>query len=134
LKFLSPEMSFGGEQFLRQEARAASALNHPNIVTVHEVMRHEENPIIVMELVEGDALRAICGTPQPWERVIRIGEQIARALAAAHHAGLIHRDIKPENILVRKDGYIKVVDFGLAGRVAADSIPSGFAPVAGTPR
>src|SRR5205814_6354747 len=78
--------------------------------------------------------RAICGTPQPWDRVIGLGEQIARALASAHHAGLIHRDIKPENILVRKDGYIKVVDFGLAGRVAAKSIPPGSGPVAGTPR
>ena len=133
-KFLAPEISFGGEQLLTQEARAASALNHPNIVTVHEVIHHEDNSIIVMELVEGDALRAMCGTPQPWDRVIRIGEQIARALAAAHDADLIHRDIKPENILLRKDGYIKVVDFGLAGRVAVGSIPPGSGPVAGTPR
>src|SRR5205085_418788 len=76
LKFLSPETVFRQEEHLTREARAASALNHPNIVTVHEVIQHEHNPIIVMELVEGDALRAMCGTPQSVDRVIQLGRQI----------------------------------------------------------
>jgi Tol biopolymer transport system component len=134
LKFLSPQTVFGQDEDLTQEARAASALNHPNIVTVHEVIRHEDNAIIVMELVEGDALRTLCGTPQPADRVIQLGDQIARALAAAHNTGLIHRDIKPENILLRKDGYVKVVDFGLAGRITGGPAATNSGFLAGTPR
>ncbi len=102
---------------LTHEARAASALNHPNIVTIYEVIRHEETPIIVMELVEGTALRGMCGVPQPMDRVLSLGLQIARALAAAHAHGIVHRDVKPENILVRNDGYVKVLDFGLSRRL-----------------
>lgn len=125
LKFLVQEAAFGGAaERLTREARAASALNHPNIVTVHEVIRHEETSIIVMELVEGTALRAMCGAPQPLDRVISHSLQIARALAAAHAHGIVHRDIKPENILVRQDGYVKVLDFGLARRVESEEITS----------
>jgi eukaryotic-like serine/threonine-protein kinase len=122
LKFLALEERLGGavEQVTR-EARAASALNHPNIVTVHEVIRHGETPVIVMELIEGAALRTICGTPQPLDRIFHIGRQIAQALVAAHAHGIVHSDIKPENILVRPDGYIKVVDFGLARPVASET-------------
>ncbi len=116
---------------LTHEARAASALNHPNIVTIYEVIRHEETPIIVMELVEGRPLRAIAGSPQPIAQVIQYSLQVARALAAAHAHGIVHCDIKPENILVRADGYVKVLDFGLARRIDRESAATGLA---GTPR
>ncbi|HEY7307433.1 MAG TPA: protein kinase [Bryobacteraceae bacterium] len=118
-------------ELLTHEARAASALNHPNIVTIHEVIRHEETPIIVMELVEGQALRAITGSPQPIAQVMQYGVEVARALAAAHAHGIVHCDIKPENILVRSDGYVKVLDFGLACRIENEAVGKG---VAGTLR
>jgi hypothetical protein len=132
LKFLRPD-GIGDpgavSRFVR-EAKAASALNHPNILTIHEVIDANADLAIAMELVDGDNLRSIPGVEQP-QRVIQIGQQIARALAAAHQAGLIHRDIKPENILVRKDGYVKIVDFGLARRVTSEPAGTG---VAGTLR
>ena len=124
LKFLrqaAPQDSSSAERFIR-EARAASALNHPNIVTVFEVVRSEQDLAIAMELVDGEGLRGLCGTPQPVARVLRIGEQIAEALAAAHAANILHRDIKPENLIVRSDGYVKVLDFGLARRLDAGTI------------
>lgn len=126
LKFLRHEAAGGrAVERLTREARTVSALNHPNIVTVHEVMAHEEEaPIIVMELVDGNSLRELCGTPQATDDLIHIGLQMARALAAAHARGIIHRDIKPENILLRRDGYVKVLDFGLARHVAGDTLPS----------
>jgi len=120
LKFLRAEGigdTAAVKRFIR-EAKAASALNHPNILTIYEVIDSSADLAIAMELVEGDNLSSVRGLPQPAERLIRIGQQIAHALGAAHQAGLIHRDIKPENILVRKDGYVKIVDFGLARRVA----------------
>ncbi|HEX4770833.1 MAG TPA: protein kinase [Bryobacteraceae bacterium] len=118
LKFLAEHGAVtGAAERLTREARAASALNHPNIITVYEVIRHDENSIIVMELVEGTALRALCGSSQPPDRVVRLGSQVAQALSTAHAHGIVHRDIKPENILVRQDGYVKVLDFGLARRV-----------------
>ena len=122
LKFLRPE-GIGDPAAVRRfvrEAKAASALNHPNILTIHEVIDSSADLAIAMELVEGDDLSTVRGVAQPAERVIQIGQQIARALAAAHRAGLIHRDIKPENILVRKDGYVKLVDFGLARHVSSE--------------
>jgi Tol biopolymer transport system component len=125
LKFLStrPDAALAGgsqsltprslDRFIR-EARAASSLNHPGIVTVHEVIRDGEATAIVMELVEGAALRKHCGPPHRVEQVAGWGRQIAQALAAAHARGIVHRDIKPENLMVRPDGYVKVLDFGLA--------------------
>jgi tetratricopeptide (TPR) repeat protein len=102
------------QRFLR-EARAASALNHPNIVTIHDV---GETPtgdhFIVQELVDGKTLRSLLDESLSLERIVDIGRQIAHALSAAHAAGIVHRDVKPENVMVRADGYVKVLDFGLA--------------------
>jgi Tol biopolymer transport system component len=99
--------------FIR-EARMASALNHPGIVTIYEVIRTRDTVAIVMELMEGESLRKRCGTPQPIERVAAWGRQIAAALTELHAAGLMHRDIKPENLVLRSEGYVKILDFGLA--------------------
>jgi len=114
-----------------QEARAASALNHPNIVTIYDVILTAPRMAIVMELVEGVSLRQ-CESPLPVDQVLRLGEQIARALAAAHPRGIVHCDIKPENLMVRRDGLVKVMDFGLARDLA--SVGSYSVPAAGTLR
>ena len=102
------------EQFLR-EARAASALNHPNIITIHDFLRHEDSDVIVMEFVEGDLLSHLLQDgPMDVDRVIAVATQIARALEATHAAGVVHRDLKPSNVVVRPDGIVKVLDFGAA--------------------
>jgi tetratricopeptide (TPR) repeat protein len=101
------------ERFVR-EARAASALNHPNIVTIYAIGEADTNHFIAMELVKGRTLRQIGKDRPPVTAVAQIGAQAARALAVAHEAGIVHRDIKPENIMVRDDGYVKVLDFGIA--------------------
>ena len=118
LKFLSPEMaeSARGIERLIHEAKAASALNHPHIITVYEVIRAERDVAIAMELVEGSGLRKFCGAPVPVPQLIDWGRQIAQALAAAHQRNIIHRDVKPENLMVRDDGIVKILDFGLAAQ------------------
>ena len=97
-----------------REARAASVLNHPNIVTVYDIGESEAGCFIAMEFVSGNSLRDLIARRLPVEAAARVVAQVARALADAHAAGIIHRDIKPENIMVRSDGHVKVVDFGLA--------------------
>jgi hypothetical protein len=100
------------DRFLR-EARAASALNHPNVVTVYDIGRGERGLYIAMELVRGRTL-ADFSEPLGVSTVARLGSQAARALAVAHDARIVHRDIKPDNLMLRDDGYLKVLDFGLA--------------------
>ena len=98
-----------------QEAKAASALSHPNVAHVYEIGTHGDLRYIVMEIVAGETLRArIARGPLPIDDALNIALQITAALAAAHKAGIIHRDIKPENVIIRPDGYAKVLDFGLA--------------------
>jgi Tol biopolymer transport system component len=102
-------------QRFEQEARAAAALNHPNILAVHDVGTHAGAPFIVSELLEGETLRERLGHgPLPVRKGIDLGIQIAQALAAAHEKGIVHRDLKPENIFINKDGRAKILDFGLA--------------------
>ena len=133
LKFLAPgTIGVRSTERVMCEAKTLSSLNHPNIVTVYEVIESVSGLAIVMELAEGRALRSLCGTSLGEDQVIRIGQQIAQAIAAAHAHGIVHRDIKPENILVRPDGYVKVVDFGLARQMAADGSASTFGVTAGT--
>ena len=98
-----------------QEARAASALNHPNIITIYEIREAGSSHIIATEFVEGETLRSrLNRAPLNVMEALDIAIQVADALAAAHKAGIIHRDIKPENIMLRPDGYVKILDFGLA--------------------
>jgi serine/threonine-protein kinase len=111
------------ERLLR-EATLASALNHPNIVTIHETGTVDNDRYIAMELVEGRTLRDLATEGLPLERTVAIARQIAEALAVAHTAQIVHRDIKPDNVMVRPDGYIKLLDFGLA-RVHHAAISAG---------
>ncbi len=117
LKFLSAERplnAFSLER-LQREARAASALNHPHICTIHDIVEFENQTFIVMEWLEGTNLRQrIHGQPLEVGQIIEFGIQIADALDAAHTKGVVHRDLKPENILVTKRGEVKILDFGLA--------------------
>src|SRR4030095_5646485 len=96
-----------------REAQAASALNHPNIVTIHEIGETDSLHFIATEFVEGETLREhMTNTRMAAGEVLDVALQIASALQAAHAAGIVHRDIKPENIMIRHDGYVKVLDFG----------------------
>ena len=114
-----------------QEARAASRLNHPNIVTIHDVGSEGGRAFFAMELVDGESLRSrMAAGPAPPEEVARIGAQIAGGLAKAHAAGLVHRDLKPENVMISADGFVKILDFGLAKLAGPEA--SGAASLAET--
>ncbi len=116
IKLLPAELTRNADSVRRfmQEAKAASALNHPNIITVHDIGESDDGHFIVMELVSGETLRSVLGAHHPVSTLLPLFAQMAKALNAAHAAGITHRDLKPENIMVRDDGYVKVLDFGLA--------------------
>ena len=134
LKFLPALFTRHRDRLSRfvQEARAASALNHPNILTIHEIGESNGAHFIATEYVEGKTLRHhIQHSPLKTRDLLDIVIQIASALAAAHQAGIIHRDIKPENIMLRPDGYVKLLDFGLAKLMEKSSLsPNSNAPTA----
>jgi serine/threonine protein kinase/Tol biopolymer transport system component len=115
LKFLSKNLLTSEENKARfiQEAKTASALNHPNVCTIHDIQEHDGQQYIVMEYVDGQTLRDH-KRPLSIKQVADIGTQVAEGLAAAHSQGIVHRDIKPDNIMVRKDGIVQIMDFGLA--------------------
>ena len=106
------------KEFLLDEARAASALSHPNICTIHQVGEASGELYIVMELIEGEPLsRLIAKGSLPVESVLRYGVQVARALAHSHGRNIVHRDLKSSNVMVTPEGLVKVLDFGLARRL-----------------
>jgi Tol biopolymer transport system component len=104
----------GALERVEQEARAASALNHPNIITVFDIGEDASSPYIVMELIEGESLRRALEAPLSLSSLLDLAEQMASGLAAAHERGIVHRDLKPENILLTREGTLKILDFGLA--------------------
>ncbi|MGI9167222.1 MAG: protein kinase domain-containing protein [Pyrinomonadaceae bacterium] len=117
LKILPEDLASDAERMRRfvQEAKAASALNHPNIITIHEIGEAEGAHFIATEFIDGPTLRErLDRGPLPLDELLGIAGQTAEALTAAHAAGIVHRDIKPENIMLRPDGYVKVLDFGIA--------------------
>lgn len=116
IKFLNEKYSKDDDLLNRfiQEAKAASALNHPNLITVYEIGETEGSHYIAMEYIDGKTLRAEMDRRLTFDDALSIAVQTAEALTAAHQAGIVHRDLKPENIMIRSDGYVKVLDFGLA--------------------
>jgi len=146
VKFLPPALRSDDDRLgrFRNEARTLSALNHPHIITIFEIGQTQTTPFIAMEFVDGETLRARLRAGRlPLRDAVEIALQVARALGAAHEKGIVHRDIKPENVMIRRDGYVKVLDFGLAvlrarenetpSMLTGGSLETVLAGVAGTP-
>ncbi len=126
LKLLPLRFTGDAERLKRfqQEAHAVVALNHPNILTVYEIGEDHSTHYIASELIEGETLRQrLTRGPMQLSEAVDVAIQVASALAAAHQAGIVHRDIKPENIMLRPDGYVKVLDFGIA-KLAEQQLPA----------
>jgi serine/threonine protein kinase len=124
IKVLPAAFSSDAERLRRfeQEAQAAGALNHPNILVIYHIGTHSESPYIVSELLEGETLRErMGGVALPQRKAIDYALQTAHGLAAAHEKGIVHRDLKPENLFITKDGRVKILDFGLAKLLGNDS-------------
>ncbi len=127
VKVLPTEFSRDPDRLHRfqQEAQAVAALNHPNIMAIHDFGEHERSPYIVAELLEGETLRErLRGGALPRRKATDYAEQIARGLAAAHEKGIVHRDLKPENIFITRDGRVKILDFGLAKLAHREGVPA----------
>ena len=125
LKLLPEDLATNERRVTRfqQEARAASNLNHPNILTIHEIGEVDSRHFIATEFIDGETLRQrLNREPLELDMVLHVASEIASALAAAHAAGIIHRDIKPENVMIRRDSIIKVLDFGLAKLTQNDAV------------
>lgn len=136
IKILPAEFASDTDHLRRfeTEARSASALCHPNIVTIHELGQHGSCHYIVMELVEGRTLRELLAAgPLPIRRAIEIAAQVAEGLTKAHELGIAHRDLKPENLMVSEDGYAKILDFGLAKSAAPKKVSHSTTSVSHTP-
>jgi serine/threonine protein kinase len=127
IKILLDDISTGEKQIARfeNEARLASSLNHPNIITIYSMGRQNQHCYIAMELIYGQTLQELTEKgPMPVEQALKIAAQVADGLAKAHDAGIVHRDLKPQNVMVTKDGHVKILDFGLSKliRFAVDSV------------
>ena len=134
IKVLPAAVASDADRRLRfeQEARSASALNHPNILTIYDVGSADGTVYIAMELIEGRTLRELIasGEPLPMRRLLDVATQTADGLAKAHGAGIVHRDLKPENVMVSKDGFVKILDFGLAKLIEPQAQDASVLPTA----
>ena len=134
IKLLTPDIATDKNRMNRfvQEAKAASALNHPNIITIHEIDETSVGQFLATEFIDGETLRErMRREPLKLDQVVDVAAQTASALSAAHSAGIVHRDIKPENIMLRRDGIVKVLDFGLAKLTEQTSTIDPEAPTRG---
>lgn len=133
IKVLPAEYSSDSDRLRRfeQEAKAASILNHPNILSVFDIGTHEGSPYVVSELLVGETLRErMGGTPLSTRKLVEYALQIAHGLGAAHEKGIIHRDLKPENIFITRDGRVKILDFGLAKLILPEAVSGGKSQLA----
>src|SRR5678815_5049631 len=129
IKLLPADVSSNSDRLQRfeQEARATSALNHPNILTVYDIGTHEGSPYIVAELLEGEELRdRLDAGTIPQRKAVDYAQQIVSGLSAAHEKGIVHRDLKPENLFITNDDRVKILDFGLAKLRESPASASGL--------